>query len=177
MAEFHFRLVFRLPEGGTDGEQWLSALAEQGCDDALVGIGVMGRIGLDFTREADSAREAVLSAIDDVRRAIPGAQLGEVAPDLVGLTDMATLLGVSRQYMRKLLVNRRAHSPAPVYESATALWHLDVMLRWLREQNLRAVPAPLLELAEVTRQCNLQREMRALNPAFQSHWQARHRQN
>ncbi len=68
-----------------------------GCDDALVGVGQPGRIALDFTREARSASEAVLSAIKDVQRAIPGARLIEAGPDYVGLTEVAEMVGVTRQ--------------------------------------------------------------------------------
>lgn len=49
------------------------------------------------------AREAVDSAIHDVRNAIAGAALVAVAPDLVGVTDMADLFAFSPQKLRKLL--------------------------------------------------------------------------
>ena len=57
----------------------------EGCDDALVGIGKPGRIALDFTREADSAEEAVISALSAVKRAIPDAEFVEATPDFVGV--------------------------------------------------------------------------------------------
>lgn len=47
-------------------------------------------------REVSNAREAVGSALADVRRAVPDAKLIEATPDLVGLTDVAELMGVSR---------------------------------------------------------------------------------
>jgi hypothetical protein len=47
---------------------------------------------------------AVLSTQADVHRAVPSAKLIEVAPDLVGLTDVAEIIGVSRQNMRKLML-------------------------------------------------------------------------
>jgi hypothetical protein len=34
-------------------------LAEEGCDDALVGIGPPGRLALGFVREASSAHDAI----------------------------------------------------------------------------------------------------------------------
>jgi hypothetical protein len=72
----------------------------------LIGVGQAGRIALDFTREANTAFEAVSSAIADVKQAIPGAKLVEATPDLVGLTDVADIIGCSRQYMRKLMIAR-----------------------------------------------------------------------
>lgn len=50
----------------------------------MVGIGLPGRIALSFLREADSAQQAVISALEDVNRAIPDAELIEASPDLAG---------------------------------------------------------------------------------------------
>ncbi len=166
MSEFSFTLIFTLPQSRQDPALWLQALGENGCDDALAGTGVTGRIALHFIREAQTARQAVVSAIQDVKRIIPGAGLVEVTPDLVGLTDIAELMGFSRQYMRKLMVSHQAF-PAPVHEGKTAIWHLESVLRWLRETGVSKVPLPLLELSAVTRQCNLQRELAALDSELQ----------
>ena len=57
----------------------MDRLAEEGCDDALVGVGQLGRLALEFVREAPSADDAVVSAIEDVRRALPNARLIEAA--------------------------------------------------------------------------------------------------
>ncbi|MNY01102.1 hypothetical protein D3C86_1336160 [compost metagenome] len=54
-------------------------LAEEGCDDALVGVGQPGRLALEFVREAPSAHGAIEVAIEDVGRAIPNARLIEAA--------------------------------------------------------------------------------------------------
>jgi len=48
-----------------------------GCDDALVGIGRVGRLRLDFTREVTSAEAALVSAVLDVRSAMPPVKLIE----------------------------------------------------------------------------------------------------
>jgi predicted DNA-binding transcriptional regulator AlpA len=166
MSAFTFTLIFTLPDEHQDPEEWVGALSNKGCDDALIGVGVTGRIALSFTRESQSAKEAVVSAIQDVKQAIPGVRLAEVTPDLVGLTDVAELLGFSRQYMRKVRVSRPSF-PAPVHEGKTAIWHLEAVLSWLHETGTSAVPLPLLELSAVTRQCNLQREMAALDCELQ----------
>lgn len=166
MAEYTFTLIFSLPNHQKDPEQWIAALGAGGCDDALIGIGVTGRVALNFIREAANAEEALVSAIQDVLRAVPGATLVEAAPDLVGLTDVAELLGFTRQYIRKVMVTREAF-PLPVHDGKTALWNLETVLRWMRANRVMAVPAPLLEISVVTRQCNLRRALGALNPAFQ----------
>jgi len=75
-------------------------LADTGCDDATVGIGLRGRIALEVTREARSATDSILGALRDIARAIPGAVPVEAAPDFVGLTDVARILGCSRQNAR-----------------------------------------------------------------------------
>lgn len=167
MAEFSFTLIFALPQNQLNPEEWVEVLGANGCDDALVGVGITGRIALDFIREARNAREAVVSAIKDVKSIIPGAVLIEVSPDLVGLTDIAELMGFSRQYMRKVMLGRQLF-PAPVHEGKAAIWHLDSVLRWLQETGVSKVPLTLLELSAVTRQCNLQREIAALDTVMQN---------
>jgi hypothetical protein len=78
MTSYEFMLNFNLPQRDGESEQYLDALFEAGCGDAAVGIGQYGMIGLDFTREAPSAEDALRSAIADVQRAIPGAALVQV---------------------------------------------------------------------------------------------------
>lgn len=102
--EYTFTLKYQLAEDDRDPDALVERLGEAGCDDALVGIGQPGRLALEFTREAESADTAVRSALADVRRAVASARLIEVAPDLVGLTDVAEIVGVSRQNMRKLML-------------------------------------------------------------------------
>src|SRR5688572_19021726 len=128
--EYSFVLRFKLAEGSADSNDLVERLGEAGCDDALVGIGQPGRIALNFTREAKSARQAFVSALEDVRRAIPNAELIEASPDLAGLTDIAELVGVTRQNMRKLMVSHARTFPAPIHEGSVSLWHLAPVLEW-----------------------------------------------
>ena len=106
--EYTFTLKYQLADDDSDTDALVERLGETGCDDALIGIGQPGRMALEFTREATDAGAAVRSALADVRHAVPSAQLIEVAPDLVGLTDVADIVGVSRQNMRKLMLATRA---------------------------------------------------------------------
>lgn len=162
MNEYEFTLKFRLPDTDADPEQFLDALSEAGCDDALAGVGQPGRIALDFTREARTAFEAIASAVREVRHAIPGAELIEASPDFVGLTDVATIAGFSRQNMRKLMVSNVATFPAAVHEGTPSLWHLAMVLSWLKDDQKRPVDGALLEVAKTTMRLNIAREARQL---------------
>lgn len=155
--EYRFTLRFSLPAEHATQDEILESLARAGCDDALVGLGIPGRIALEFSREAPSASEALLQAEADVLNAIPGAMLAEAAPDYVGLTDVAELTGMSRQNMRKLMLSQRPPFPLPVHDGKTAIWHLDDVLAWLSQRGTYALPAAIGELAQVTRQRNLKR--------------------
>ena len=155
MKSYEFTLAFALPASGVDVDDYIERLGESDCDDAIVGVGRRARIALSFVREADSAQNAVLHAIANVRRAIPDAALIEASPDLVGFTDVADLLHVSRQNVRKLLFNSEALAPAPVHEGRPSIWRLAKVLHWLREQKGYPIDEDLVALAEATMQVNL----------------------
>lgn len=165
MAEYEFTLRFRLGDPGADPGELECALLKAGCDDATLGIGLPGRIALYFARESRSAREALASAIRAVRRASPGAVLVEASPDLVGLSDVATLAGCSRQNMRKLMQNHPATFPLPVHDGNPSLWHLASLLEWLRDDQGQEIDDSLLELARETRSLNLARDLARLGKA------------
>ena len=167
MNKYSFELGFFLASPDEDPEIHLGRLLEEECDDSGVGIGRRGQIGLMFTREAATASDAVLSAIAAVGRAIPDAMLADVGPDLVGLTDVAELLGCSRQNVRQLLYNNEPDPPNPVYSGGTNVWHLADLLRWLREKKRYPVSDELVDLAEVNRQVNLFIESQHIKPAVQ----------
>jgi hypothetical protein len=163
--EFEFTLKFALPAGHAPSDELVERLGAAGCEDALVGIGQVGRIALAFTREADSAKSAIFSALGAVKTAIPGAKLLEVTPDFVGLTDIAERVGVSRQAMRKLMLAHREEFPAPVHEGSAALWHLAPVLAWLQERGTYAIPSTLREVAHLAMQINLTKEASQIEQA------------
>ncbi|MNW05288.1 hypothetical protein D3C71_2015170 [compost metagenome] len=76
---FTFTLNYQLTPDESDIDKLVDRLAEEGCDDALVGIGQPGRLALEFVREAPSAHDAIEGAIEDVRRAVPNAHLIDAA--------------------------------------------------------------------------------------------------
>ena len=172
MEQYNFTLRFALGKHDADPNLFVDKLFEEGCDDALVGLGRRGHIALDFTREAPTADEAILSALADVQRAIPEAKLVEATPDLVGLTDIANLLGFSRQYMRKLSVEQGAGFPLPVHEGKPAIWHLATVLAWFEDNKTREFDTALAEIARVNMQCNLIKEVAGIDRGMSDRFKA-----
>ena len=165
--EYTFTLKFQLVDENGDLSELVERLGEAGCDDALVGIGQRGRLALEFTREANNAAEAVLSALRDVKQAIPSARLIEVAPDLVGLTDVADIVGVSRQNMRKLMLANPGSFPAPLHEGSASIWHLADVLVWLKNKGNYQFPETVLEVSKAALEINVVKEgKRHLSKSF-----------
>ncbi len=154
MREYEFGLRFSLPQDEAHSDELIERLGDAGCDDALIGIGHAGRIAFEFAREADCARSAILGAITDVKRALPGAQLVEVSPDLVGVTDVADIVGCSRQNLRKLLLSCTSRGPTPLHEGKWVVWHLAPVLQWLVAEKRYAVSSDWLEISEATMKFN-----------------------
>jgi hypothetical protein len=165
-AAFEFALIFALPEGRPDPAAYIDALYEAGCDDATLGVGRPGMLALDFARQAASAEEAITSAIHDVRRATHGAQLVEVAPDLVNLTDIADHLGVTKQNIRKYAAGEarrvKAAFPPPVTSGAPSLWHLYDVLTWFAKHTGLTPKPGLIEVAKIAFRENLKIQKRRL---------------
>lgn len=166
MSEFDFLLKFDLPDSEIDPEKFVDVLYEAGCDDATIGIGQHGRIALNFIREAATAFEAVASAIANVKKAIPEARLIEATPDLVGLTDMAEILGCSRQNIRKLVLANKSVFPSPIHEGSSAIWHLAKVLPWFKSKGSYRIEDNLIEVSSATMQVNIARQIQELEPTF-----------
>jgi predicted DNA-binding transcriptional regulator AlpA len=152
--EYMFTLSYQLSDDDCNHDEIVERLGAAGCDDALVGIGQAGRIALEFTREADDAAAALLSALTDVRRAVPTAKLIESAPDFVGLTDVAELFGMSRQNMLKLMEDNPTSFPIPVHEGVASIWHLADVLAWLQTKGNYKIDQAIMEVSKATRQIN-----------------------
>ncbi len=157
MNEYSFTLKFNVPKAD-DLEALSASLYEGGCDDAAIGIGVPGRISLFFTRESDSASDAVLSALENVKTVVPEAKLTEAAPDLVGASDIAKILSCSRQNIQKM-AKQSNNFPAPVYVDQeggrkSTLWHLSSVLNWSME-NRSFHDNVLYDLSSMTMTINL----------------------
>lgn len=167
MKEYEFTLKFILQDASIDPEIFIERLGAEGCDDALVGLGQNGRIAMTFNREASSAYQAISSAICDVKHVIPDARLIEATPDLVGLTDVAELLGFSRQNMRKLMLGSGGTFPVPLHDGKPAIWHLAKVLGWLKERNKYQIDDALLEVSNTNMQFNIAKEIKEIDPGLQ----------
>ncbi|HET6630912.1 MAG TPA: DNA-binding protein [Woeseiaceae bacterium] len=161
MRKYDFTLKFALARHGADPEQFVGRLLEEGCDDALIGIGKRGRIALNFGREANSADEAFLTAISDVKRAIPDVAFIEATPDLVGIPDIASVVGVTRQYVRKLVEDSTRDFPPPVHDGKRAIWHLETVLTWFSAE-CRDVDEATMEVSRLAMYCNHLKERQRL---------------
>lgn len=147
---FNFDLVFRLP-AGTDHETVIDALFEAGCDDATPGIGQDGYVALAFQRDGDTALEAMVIAIEEVERTIPGARLTEVGPHLVTIRELGSLFKVSWQAFQRHANNAAGTFPAPVRHENPRIWRLIDVVGWVEGGNARfAVPEGLADIAHAT---------------------------
>lgn len=155
---YDFTLTFALPGDGSNPENYADSLYEAGCDDAIVGTGVPGSIALNFSRTAKSAENAILQAVQDVQNAIPDAQLIELKPDLVGISDMAALLDCSRQNVRRMATAENSTFPCPSVSGSVPLWHFYEVANWLiKNSRMKIKPKEEdVEIAKVTFQKNLE---------------------
>lgn len=99
----------------------------------------------------------MLSALRNVKSAIPAAELIEAGPDLVGLTDVADILGMTRQNMRKLMLANSASFPAPVHEGSAVIWRLEPVLQWMKRKGYE-IAQRQIDVAHVALQINLIKE-------------------
>ena len=113
-----------------------------------------GYIALDFDREAPSADFAITTAIENALDAIPGVQLVEVKPDMVGVSEVADIVGCTRQNVRLHIVGKKS-APAPVHSGRTDIWHLVDLIPFLSENTPLHVPEGSRKVSVVAMQTNL----------------------
>lgn len=116
------------------------ALYKAGCDDATLSLR-SGRAFLSFSRSAPTLKDAVLSAIQDVRKAGIGADVLRLdICDLVTQADIARRIGRSRQLVHQFITGKRGGGgfPPPVCSIAdeSPLWLWCEVAYWLREHNM-----------------------------------------
>ncbi|MEA5419887.1 DNA-binding protein [Spirulina sp. CCNP1310] len=167
MKEYDFTLKFSIGNFPIDPDSYVEALYTGGCDDALIGVGKKGYLSLNFIREASSAYDAISTAIADVKNVIPSANLIEAAPDFVGLTDVAKIIGCTRQNIRKLIVESEPRSLLPIYEGTPSIWHLAEILAWLREFKTYSIDDSLMEIAKANMDINIAKSWQKVAPTAQ----------
>jgi predicted DNA-binding transcriptional regulator AlpA len=172
MREYEFTLKFKLQSSNIDPDIYVEQLYESGCDDAVIGTGKKGYIGLNFIRESSSAYEAIASAVRDVKKAIPEANLIEASPDFVGVTDIANLLGCTRQNIQKLISKNDSECPPAIYGGSHSIWHLANILEWLIENKKYSINEyeSLLEIAKTSMTLNLAKQSEMLDPNMQENF-------
>jgi hypothetical protein len=132
-SEYDFALLLDgISEINADIE---NALFEAGCDDATISVR-SGRVYLTFSRTASSIKDAVISAIRNVREANIDADVLRVdARDLVTQSDIARRIGRSRQLVFQYISGARGPGsfPAPACNitGGVHLWYWCEVAYWL----------------------------------------------
>lgn len=117
-----------------------NALFEAGCDDATVSVR-SGRVFLTFSRTAASLKEAILSAIRDVKKANTGAEVLRVdVCNLVTQADIARKISRSRQLVHQYIMGTRGPGgfPAPACDitDGAPLWSWCEVAFWLWQNDM-----------------------------------------
>jgi len=113
MTEFDFTLILSGIRDFTDKQ--VDALYEAGCDDATIAQRY-GRVYMTFSRESESMPKAIVSAIEDVKKARVGASVRRVDTcNLVTKSEIARRIGKSRELVGKYVSGERGPGsfPAP----------------------------------------------------------------
>lgn len=136
--EYDFALIL---EGIADlTDDVMDALFDAGCEDATFSMRY-GRVFAEFSRETESYKDAVLSAIRDVRRAKTTAEVLRVNPcDLVTQADIARRIDRSRELVSQYISGDRGPGMFPPPECFLAedkpLWMWCAVSYWLAENQL-----------------------------------------
>jgi len=118
----------------------LNALYEAGCDDGTLSVR-SGRAYITFSRIAESMKDAIVSAIRDVRSAGIGADVLRVDHcNLVTQADIARKIGRTRQLVHQYMMGKRGPGgfPPPVCEicDGSPLWYWCEVAYWLWENDM-----------------------------------------
>jgi len=136
--EYDFALIVgNVPELNEDVE---TALFEVGCDDATASI-QYGRLYLEFSRVSISLKDAILSAIKDIRKALPTAEVLRVDEcNLVSAADIARRIGRSRQLVFQYIEGIRGPGAFPPPEchlsEGRPLWAWCAVSYWLAQNDI-----------------------------------------
>ena len=138
LLEYDFTLALTGIEDLTDDVA--NALFESGCDDGTPAFR-SGRVFITFSRQAVSLREAILSAISQVRSANIGADVLRVDNcNLVTQSDIARRIGRSRQLVHQYRTGERGPGgfPGPACEitEESPLWYWCEVACWLWQNDM-----------------------------------------
>ncbi|MBI3461842.1 MAG: hypothetical protein HY000_02115 [Planctomycetes bacterium] len=116
------------------------ALFEAGCNDATISIR-SGRVYMTFSRHASSLKDAITSAIEDVRKANIGASVLRVdSCNLVTPAEIARRIDRSRQLVHQYINGDRGPGnfppPACGITDEAPLWYWCEVSWWLRQNDM-----------------------------------------
>lgn len=134
--------ILKLNRETTDDE--IEALYEAGCSDAGVETGPLGTV-IDFTREAPSLAEAIVSAVRDIEKVQGLRAVGVACDNMVTLAQIAERAGVSREAVRLWATGQRRYGfPAPDFltPAGEKVWDWPPVADWLLDHN-PAEPMPV----------------------------------
>ncbi len=159
-SEHDFTLVLAEPLELTDDIS--DRLFAAGCDDATVSQRG-GRLFMQFSRAAASLKDAILSAIADVRKAAIGTDVLRVDDcHLVSQADIARRIDRSRQLVNQLINGQRGPGdfppPACAQPEQQPLWNWCEVAAWLCRYDM--LRAEILRDAEEVEIINNALEMR-----------------
>ena len=147
----------------------MDALFEAGCDDGTVSMR-SGRAFITFSRQAPSMKDAIVSAIGNVRNANIGADVLRVDDcNLVAQADIARRINRSRQLVHQYMTGERGPGgfPSPVCGIVDnyPLWRWCEVSYWLWQNNMvkEEVRRDAEEIDLINNVLDLIRQ-RALNP-------------
>jgi hypothetical protein len=139
-GEFEYDFTLLLDGVSEVNAEIEDALFEAGCDDATISVR-FGRVHLTFSRSATSIKEAILSAIRNVKDAGIGARVLRVdVCDLVTQADIARKIGRSRQLVNQYISGARGPGsfPAPACNitDGVPLWYWCEVAYWLWQNDI-----------------------------------------
>ena len=137
-------------------------LFEAGCDDGLICF-YGSTVYIEFDRESDNLKSAIMSAIKNVEQANVSAMVISVdAGDYVGLSDVSELTEISKQSIALLKDGKRGPGtfPNPVLRltGRQPLWRWGEVADWLAVHN--KIDSELADNARVIESINLALEIR-----------------
>jgi len=167
--KYNFALVLNgIKENDNDYDDKLYG---SGCDDAVISYWNQ-LVYVDFCREAPSLKDAIFSAINDVKNSGVNAQIERIEDTTVlNQSQLGEKLKKSRQAINQMVSNKSSSDPFPSplneREKGAKVWEWSIVSAWLARQgrlsNEAAMDAQLVTMINTT----LKREFqRAQNPAL-----------
>ncbi|QIW15746.1 hypothetical protein A4G20_05080 [Pasteurellaceae bacterium RH1A] len=144
MNLYHFSILIRDANKATEALE--DRLFEAGCDDALICFNNQ-TVYLEFDREAETAKEAIESAMSDIRAAgFKDLILQESG--VSSLAEIASRAGLTRAAISNYARGKRGEGfPMPVYgvASGSPLYSWREVANWLYEH--KHLPKTQVEIA------------------------------